>query len=490
MDDPGTSVATHPELSDAPASAASKPPAHPAGGGRGPLWIIGGVVLAVVAAAGIHRLREERPGKAAREGGERGEGRPSAALPVEFVRPRQGGIERVTTQAGSVHAFEHAALFAKVSGYLKVQNVDIGDRVEIGQLLAVIDDPEVDKAVEQNQASLDQSKARVRVAEAKIRSAQAARKAAEALVKQSETMVVAKLSNQDLQAKQLRRITGLVESNAVEKKLEDEQKDRYDVATADLGVARADVISMQAEVMNKAALVEEAEADLVEARANVEIAEANLGRAKVMQDYTRISSPYDGVVTIRSFHRGDFIRSASEGGSVPVFAISRTDLMRVVLPVPDLDVPFVDKGDKAVLQVEALRGRKFAGVVSRFSETEDAESRNMRTEVDLPNPDGKLQEGMYGRVTVILQAASEDSVTIPSSGLLNQNGMGMGSVYVLKDGKAHKVDVHVGNDNGVEAEILTGIKASDEVITSYIGSLAEGTPVKGEEKKAAQPAAH
>jgi len=455
---------------------------------RGWGWFVAAVFL-VMAGAGAYYLSGAGQTKPTPRGGEHsGEPRSAAALPVEVTHPRPGGIERTTTQAGSVHAFEYAALYAKVSGYLKVQNVDIGDRVKRDQLLAVIEDPEVDKAVEQNQASLDQSRAKVRVAEAKIRSAQAARDAAESLVKQADTMVVAKLSNQDLQDKQLKRIAGLVARNAVEQKLEDEQKDRHDVAVADVGVARAEVSSAQAQVMNKAAMVEEARADLVEAQANVEIAQANLGRARVMQEYTKITSPYDGVVTVRSFHRGDFIRSASEGGGVPVLAVARTDLMRVVLPVPDVDVPFVDKGDKAVFQVVALPGRTFDGVISRYSETEDSASRNMRTEVDLPNPDGKLREGMYGRVTVILQAAAPGSVTIPSSGLLNQNGKGDGSVYVVRDGKARKVDVRVGNDNGVEAEILEGLASGDQVITSYNGSLTEGTPVKAEEKKVPEAA--
>ena len=412
-------------------------------------------------------------------------------MPVEAVHPRQGGIERTTTQAGSVHSFEHAALYAKVSGYLKVQNVDIGDRVKQGQLLAVIDDPEVDKAVDQNKASLDQAQAKVRVAEAKVRSAQAAKEAAEAMVKVSESMVVAKLSNEDLQKKQLKRIAGLVARKAVEAKLEDEQKDRFDVATADVGVARAEVLSAQAEVMNKAALIEGAQADLIEAQANVEVAQANLGKAKVIRDYTKITSPYDGVVTVRTFHRGDFVRSASEGGNMPVLAVAVTDKMRVVMPVPDTDVPFVDKGDKARFQVDALRGRTFMGEVSRYSWTEDPESRNMRTEVDLPNPDGKLREGMYGRVTLILQAAAPNSVTIPSSGLLGQTGTGSGTVYVVKDGKAHKVDVHVGNDNGVETEILRGVTTNDLVIISYNGSLDDGTPVKAEMKtKETAKAAH
>jgi RND family efflux transporter MFP subunit len=456
-------------------------------------WIVGAIVLAVGGSAGAYyylqhgqeKHGQEKPaGHASKDTGEHGKS--DQSMPVEVVHPRSGGIERTTTQAGSVHAFEYAALYAKVSGYLKVQNVDIGDHVKRDQLLAVIEDPEVDKAVDQNQASLDQAKAKVRVAQAKVRSAQASKEASEALVKQAETMVAAKTSNQELQDKQLKRIVGLVARKAVDQKLADEQQDRYDVSVAEVGVSRAEVISAQAEVMNKAARIEEAQADLIEAEANVEVAQANLGRAKVMQDYTQIRSPYDGVVTLRSFHRGDFIRAASEGGTVPVLAVAVTDKMRVVLPIPDVDVPFVDQGDKAVLQIVALPGRKFTGTVSRFSHSEDPSSRNMRTEIDLANPDGKLSEGMYGRITVILQEPSPNSVTIPSTGLLGQSGTGSGSVYVVRDGKAKKVDVHVGNDNGVETEILSGLTAEDQVITSYNGSLTEGTPVKGEMKKAAQ----
>jgi len=457
-----------------------------------------GVLLLGLGGAGYYVFgRGEKPsvgnGEAATAAGDHdGQGKPapSGGLPVEVAHPHQGGIERSTTQAGSVHAFEHAQLYSKVSGYLKVQNVDIGDRVRLGQLLAVIDDPEVDKAVDQARAALDQALAMVKVGEAKIRSAQAAQTAAEAMVTQSDTEVVAKQSNLDLQEKQLRRIGDLVRRNAIEQKLEDEQQDRRDVARSDLGMARAAVLTAKAQVQDRAARVQEAEADLVEAQAKVEVGRANLDKAEVMQDYTRITSPYDGVVTIRSFHRGDFIRSASEGGSVPVLAVARTDLMRVVMPVPDIDVPFVDKGDRAIFQIVALPGQTFEGVVSRFSETEDPGSRNMRTEVDLPNPDGRLREGMYGRLTIILQAAAAKSVTIPSTGLITQSGKGEGTVMVARDGKAHKVDVKVARDTGVQAEVAQGLSPKDLVITSYNGSLEEGTAVKAEEKKVASAGSH
>jgi len=486
VDDRGISVASPLGQAEAQASRAVRRPAAPR---RSPFRIVG-IIVGLGAAAGAYYYLATGRQKSEESGGVHpGEHKSAPGLTVEVTHPRPGGVERTTTQAGSVHAFEHASLYAKLSGYLKVQNVDIGDRVKLGQLLAVIDDPEIDKAVEQNQASLDQARAKVRVAEAKIRSTEATREAAEAMVKVSKTMVVAKTSNRELQKKQFTRIAGLVARKAVEDKLEDEQKDRSDVAIAEVGVAEAEVLSAKAQVMNKAAMVEEAQADLAEAQANVEVAQANLAKAKVMQEYTRITSPYDGIVTVRSFHRGDFIRSASEGGNVPVLAVARTDLMRVVMPIPDTDVPFVNKDDKAVLQIVALPGRTFTGSIARYSETEDPESRNMRTEIDLPNPDGKLREGMYGRVTVILQAAAPNSVTIPSSGLLGQTGKGEGSVYVARGGKASKVDVRVGNDNGVETEILSGLTPEDQVITSYNGSLADGTPVKPEMKKGA-PSGH
>ncbi len=463
----------------------------PKPGGHRLSWFAAAVVV-VGGTAGAYYFyeREHRAAPASGHDAAAGQGeghdRKKSGIPVQVAQPRPGGIERTTNQAGSVHAFEHAQLFAKVSGYLKVQNVDIGDRVKVGQLLAVIEDPEVDKAVEQAQAALDQSLARVKVAEAKVRTAQADKEAADALGKQSEAEVSAKISNHELQEKQLARIRGLVQRDAVEAKLQDEQQDRLDVSNSDLGVARAAVLTSRAQAMAKAAMIESARADVAEAHSNVEIARANLAKAKVMQEYTRITSPYDGVVTVRSFHRGDFVRAANEGGSVPVLAVAVTDRMRVVLPIPDVDVPFLDQGDPATLQIVALPGRTFRGLVSRFSYSEDPQSRNMRTEVDLPNPDGQLREGMYGRITVQLQPPAKGSVTIPSSGLTRQDGQSEGSVFVVRDGKARKAAVHVGNDNGVEAEILSGLGADDRVVVRYNGTIEDGTLVVPETTHMAQ----
>ena len=468
MDHPG-------DMTEATTATMEPPGATPSprkAGGHGWLWGLTGLAVVGGIAAFALRGREHTRAHAVH-----GESATPRGVAVDAAHPRPGGMVRSTTQAASVHAFEHASLFAKLSGYLIEQSVDIGDRVKQGQLLAVIDAPEVDKAVDQSAAALDQAKARVAVAESKIRTARADKAAADALVRQCETDVAAKVSNQDLQQKQLNRITGLVQRNAVEAKLRDEQQDRLDVATSDLGVSRATVLTAQAQAMSKAAMIESAEADLAEAKSDVEIALANLARAKVFQDYKRIVSPYDGVITVRSFHRGDFVRSASEGGIVPVLAVAVTEKMRVILPVPDTDVPFLDVGDPATFEVAALPGQKFESKVARFNHSEDPQSRTMRTEVDIMNADGRLREGMYGRMTVVFQPASPGGMTIPSPALMGQTGAGVGTVYVARDGKARKVTVQVSKDNGVTAEVVGGLTPQDLVIYHYNGAIDEGTPV-------------
>ncbi len=110
----------------------------------------------------------------------------------------------------------------------------------------------------------------------------------------------------------------------------------------------------------------------------------------------------------------------------------------------------------------------------------------MRTEVDLENKDGKLREGMYGTVTILLEAASPKAVTVPSSSLLKQSSAGDGQVYVVRGGKALKVDVRIGLDNGNMAEVLTGLTADDQVIVRYNGALSDGMSVTTEVAKLAQ----
>ena len=107
------------------------------------------------------------------------------------------------------------------------------------------------------------------------------------------------------------------------------------------------------------------------------------------------------------------------------------------------------------------KGQVFRGVVARFANSEN-EQKLMRTEVDLPNPDNRLRDGMYGTATLELEPPSKN-LSIPSSCLIEQDGQGEGAVYVVRDGKAHRQAVRVGLDNGSEVEIVEGLNPDDQV---------------------------
>jgi RND family efflux transporter MFP subunit len=264
---------------------------------------------------------------------------------------------------------------------------------------------------------------------------------------------------------------------SIDERLVDEKLDEMEAARAAETATKAAVLTAKAQVGAAEAKVDQARADLTDAEAKVEVEQATLGKAKVFVDYTKIISPYDGVVTKRNFFRGAFIRSPDQGGLVPLLAISRTDLMRVVIQVPDRDVPFISPGNSARVQIDALPGSEFKGKVSRMADAEDPETRTMRVEIDLPNPQNTLREGMYGRVTVRLSQVS-DALTIPSSCLVGTIQDGEAEVFVVHDGVARRRKIRVGADNGLRMEVLGGLTAKDSVIRRHNGPVKDGTHVQ------------
>ena len=330
-----------------------------------------------------------------------------AAPRVEVARPVRGGLGRTVVQPGQVQAFNRAQLFAKVSGYLVRQKVDIGDAVKKGQVLAEVDAPELFKARDQARAAVDQARGKIKQMESRVLTARADRESAAAAVDQAKAAITRFTADRVYRKEELARIAYLVEQQSVEQRLLDEQQKQFDAAVSAESEAKAGVAAAAARLSAAVARVAQAEADLEAARADLEANRAAEAHGQVLVDYTRIISPYDGVVTLRSFHDGDFIRSAADGGAIPVLAVAQTDLMRVVIFVPDLDVPFVNRGDPATLRVDALQGQVFRGVVARFADVEN-EQKLMRTEVDLPNPDNRLRDGMYGTATIEVAAPLEE----------------------------------------------------------------------------------
>jgi HlyD family secretion protein len=439
----------------------------------------------VFAALHYSKGRQSSPDSGA---GASGSAQVDTPIPVDTVRLSKGGITRTSTQIGSVHPYEEADLYAKVSGYLEKLHVNYGDRVKHDQILAEIYDPEVVADAAKAEADVRQAKAAVEQAQAFIEAAKADRDATASAVEQATAEVDRFTSMKTYHEKKFERYKRLVQSKAIPQEIADEEEESFDSSKANELAARKGVLKAGADLIAAKARVKKAEADLDEAKANISVAEAKRTRADALLGYTKIRSPYDGVITKRNFFRGAFIRSAAEGGNIPVLNVARTDMVYVVTAVPDRDVPLTDVGDAAEITLDALGGEVFKGKVSRFAEVEDPTSRTMHTEIDLPNPKNRLRPGMYGIAKIFLDASTKTS-TLPASCILGESKGGTGDVYVIKNGKAKKVRVEVGADDGIRVEIISGLSPEDEMILNP-GSVTEGVSVRSNRSEVSPPASN
>jgi RND family efflux transporter MFP subunit len=389
---------------------------------------------------------------------------------VEVFHPQHGGIPRTIQQPASIHSFESVDLYAMVSGYLKTQEVDIGSRVKKGQVLAEINVPRDVKAVEEAASLVEQARTQIVQSEARIKMTEAQRDAAAAAAKVAESDRERLVARRKLAEKQVARINGLVVERVTTSRVADEQLSDLDAAIAAEQTGSAEIQSAKAKLLAALAAIEQAKADALESRANLGVAEARRDRLKVNLDYAKIVAPFDGVVTQRNFHPGALIRSAAEGGQQPLLTVKRVDLMRVIVLVPDRDVVLTKVGDSAAVSVDALGGRSFNGVLARVARAEDAE-RMMRVEIDLPNSENLLCDGMYGKAIINLERDSS-SLALPAACVVEHTGRSGGVVFVVRDGTARRTGVKLGSDNGSQVEILSGLKPADAVV------LPAGTPLE------------
>jgi RND family efflux transporter MFP subunit len=456
------------------------------------------LILSVVAGLGAGGWFAFARGKSGANGSDHSDehARPAPSVTVEVVSPRAGGIDRVCVQPGTVEPFESADLYAKASGFLVEQKVDIGSRVTRGDLLARISVPEYEKQVQRDRARVKAAEAKVRQMEAHVVAAESEAKAADASVKRAKSLVLAKTAYRKYREKQLARYNELAARQAIEQRVVDEQEDYFLSAQEGENEAKEAVNAATEKAATARARIDQAKADLEQANSEVGVAMADLERSQVLLDYTVVKAPYTGIVTRRSFHIGDFVKSADQGGATSLLSVERTDVMRVVVQVPDRDVPYVSLGDPAVVEIDALPGAVFktgtAGpvAVSRWSDAEDPTTRTMRTEIDVKNPDDQLRHGMYGRVTLTLQKGSPTAVRIPTPSITSRAPGGKGTVRLVRGEKIETVQVVLGADNGVEVEILSGLTAGDRVVVRTSGPVTDGATVSVAGAKSEPAAAH
>ena len=354
---------------------------------------------------------------------------------VKTVAPEKKALRMTTRQPATARAFHEAELFAKVSGYLKELNADMGDTVVAGQVLAVIDVPEMEKAFERQRAELT-------LLERKQEQSQAAVGAAKAELEAVHS--------------EYERVKRLAETKAVTQRVADESHSRKESAKAQLGVAEA--------------LVKAAEASVLVAQKTIE-------EMEVLMGYASIKAPFAGVVTQRSVDPGDLVRNQAQSSSQgkPLFTVCQVNVMRVSVAVPEKDSVWVDANDTAEMTFAALPGESFTGKVARTSRSLDPKTRTMEVEIDFENEKGRLLPGMYGNVVILMQ---ERAALILPSGSIRFGRDGESVVYVVKGGTSvSHVSVKTGLDDGHNIEILSGLIGDEKVVTGMLGRLKDGQTV-------------
>jgi HlyD family secretion protein len=391
---------------------------------------------------------------------------------VKVIHPKKGVLERLCVQPGSVQSFESVSLYAKVPGFLESQTVDIGNHVKEGDVLAVVYVPDIKATVERNIAAVQKTKAKLTQMKSRVEVAKANLDAAKAAVVQAEAKFRADTAWVKYRTIELSRMQDLVSNQALEKRLEDQSKQHFDSAIESENASRAAIATAKANVVAGAAKIEEAQADVIEAGAEIEFANAVLKRSKVDLDFATVKAPFNGVIAHRGMFPGDFVNSADNGKQFvePLFIVDRTDLFRVVVLIPERDVRFIRNGTTAMMDMDALPGRRFPITVARFANSLDKRTRLMRVEFDLKNPTGEIYNDMYGQVTIVLERGA-DLLSIPSPCLASKPAKGKATVYVVRAGKAEKTEVELVMDTGVRVAVK-GLTTDDQVILNPNNDLS------------------
>ena len=352
---------------------------------------------------------------------------------VEVDHPRRATVVKRLATNATLEAFEDTDLFAKVSGYLSDVRVDIGDHVKAGQVLAVISVPEMEDQLAEDKAQLDSKRRALETAQGQVEHNKANVALQDITLKRQEDLFKARnIAPQDL----------------------DQARANADIARADVGVA---------------------EANLAFAAAQVRLAAATVEKTKTLIDYEQIVAPFDGVVARRLVNRGDLVQAPTASRTAPLFTVQRIDTIRVFCDVPENDVPHLHLGDPAIVKPYGFDGKPFAGTVTRFSLRLNQETRNMRTEIDLPNPDEHLYPGMYAEVSLEMNRRP-DALTIPAAAVGSDSDGNF--VYTVTGDHIARLAIKIGLTDSGRTEVTGGLSNDTPVVTTFRGAPPPGTVVR------------
>src|SRR6201992_81248 len=339
----------------------------------------------------------------------------AAIAAVNVVEPKSGAALEEIVLPGTTQAFIDTPIFARTSGYLKQWYFDIGAHVEQGQLLAVIETPELDQQLGQAQANLKTAQANEKLAEITAT-----------------------------------RWQNLLKTDSV-------SKQETDQAVQDLSARQATVESMIADVQRLEQLqsyekVYAPFSGVITAR-NTDIgALINAG-----------SGGSQGLATVPQ----------------ELFHMASVNRRRIFVSVPEVDSAAAQNGAKAPLTLEEFPGETFQGTIVRNSDAIDLNSRTLNVEVDIDNRGGRIRPGAYVFVPLKLTDNSKkatSSLSIPANTLLfRSEGLRVG---VVRGDHAELVPITIGRDYGSTVEVVNGLRPDDQIIVNPSDSLTTGTPVR------------
>jgi multidrug resistance efflux pump len=489
---------------------------------------VGLLVVAVLIGAGAVGLLARRhgvlaPSAAAAPVEENPDG---AAIPVKVISPRVDPSFRVTvTQPCNVEPYFRVSVAARVAGPVVWFPKDIGDPVNKGEALLVIDVPDQEADVLKKEAVIKQRESELEVAKAMTEKARADVEIARSAIKEAQALVVEADANWNYRSRELKRYEGMAADRAVTPLFVDELRKQVEATAAGSTRSRATVDKANSDLAGALAKLKEAEADEKFKQSMIEVARRDRDVARALLEYATVRAPWDGVITARKVDPGSFVRSSATGQGEPLLTLERSDIVTITTPLPDNYAPFVAPGTSVSIEMSELPGVVFQGKVTRFAPSliNSANDRTMRVEVDLWNGDpagyeafiarekasggaglkgGKepllptvrgpvsgdvrLTPGMYGKMRLVLRKLTKVPL-IPSSALVNQGGKSY--LFLVQDGRAHQYPVEVQVDDGKMAKVVLEetingqdvpreLTPNDVIVYTNQGELTDGQAVR------------
>lgn len=372
----------------------------------------------------------------------------TAAPAVAVEKVARANLSRTLALTAEFTPYQEIDVMSKVAGFVKNINVDIGDRVRAGQVLAVLEVPEMQDDLTKAAATVQLSDAEIKRAKDDVQRAQAGHE-------------IAHLSYQRL----------------------------LDVSKTKPGlVAQQEIDDARSKDLVGEAQVSAAQSNLMAAEQQTQVNRAEQSRYKTLYNYTRVTAPFDGVVTMRYANQGSMIQAgtASQSQAMPLVRLSQNNLLRLLLPVPESAVSHIRLGQQVEVHVSSLN-RSFAGKVARFSGKVSTATRTMETEVDVPNPSLLLIPGMYAEVDLQLESKA-NALSIPVSAV-DLTGTDRQVYRISAGGIVDVVPVKLGLETSTRIELLSGLKEGDLVVVGGRAGLKSGDKVNPQIVNISQPKA-